>query len=63
MAKRQNCAYAGEDYRATKKHATRTEKAAEVNGERSDKHHGCVEGGIDPGCFVDAKVERAPEIC
>src|SRR5580692_8370288 len=62
MAKRQHHAYGSEDKGAAEKHPTRTEKASEINRERSDKHHRRVERGIDPRRLVDAKVQRAAKI-
>jgi len=63
MAKRQDDAYGSKEAGAAEKHTTRTEKASEINRERSDKHHGRVERGVDPRCFVDAIVEGASKIC
>jgi hypothetical protein len=63
MAKWQDHTYGSEEAGAAEKHTARTEKASEINRERSDKHHGGVERGVDPRCFVDAKVERAAKIC
>src|ERR1700756_4759061 len=62
MATRDEKGHRGEDPGACKQHTTRAQKPSKINRKRTDKHHRCVERCIDPGSFVDPKIERSANV-